>query len=502
MRNLSRITSAILLLFLGHYADAYRITNFSTFGFVNSLSKLNDRLVIATDGGVVVYSPLMHSVTATFVTENEVYLAVPDPLSPDIYFVEGRHLKRWSPPFKNANDIVELPDVPKSLGIDRDWLYVEFNNSVKKFNKIGILVAENSSPPPDVLWCGKKGSISRDDPLLMPLQPLLVNSPTMGLVRMSFFYREMDKLWVGTEGLGVYVFSTSTWQKMDSINVGIYPKDVRAIHIRNGEMWIGGTDGISVRRRENWTPFKPEGMMVTPGFVVTSIDGDSQFIWFGTDRGVIRYNRKNRNFWRFTASVPSSYIRTVRDWDGVVWMCTDDGAYYLSGSTPVSEVVRGVGINDVLKGKHRFYLLTERGVYWIGIDEVFGNKSDDKGFALMEDPKGWLGFEVYAGASSLGKLYFVAKDGLVIYDEVRDTFSYSELPVVPDKQPIAKCVVKNGCIFLATNSGLWMAGLQDLHWRVLTAIDGLASDRVLSIAVKDDTLWVGTDRGLSVVIGW
>ena len=492
MKRIKTILAALLLV---GELFAFKVFNVSTFNYVNSIVRHGDRLCVGTDGGVVLYSPSSRRVRATLVTERPVVLAVPDPLSPDIFFVEGMSLRRWAPNFRNSSWLADLPGMPTSLGVDRDHLYLEIGGTIYRYSKIGVREG-NGGAGDNVVWCGKRGSISADDPIIAPLMPHFIDSRTMGTVDMKVFYRDMDRLWVGTEGLGLYLYSINTWQVRDSLHFGLITGDVWAIYRDGPDVWFGGSRGITRKRKDQWIPYSREGMMISFDPLITDIVGDSSFIWFGTNRGLLRFRKKDDTFWAFSASLPSVYVRSLDEIMDRLWISCDEGLFYIvPPAGPYSRVILGTAVNQVLFHSGLFYYLTEKGVYRAA-------EKKPSSVTPLEDPRGWLDFRTFCGTSYGNRLFFVTEAGLVVYDAGRDTFGYSTPPISLKGADRVRCTASGGYFFLTSRSGLEMMRIPDFHWRVLTSYDGLPDEEVLSILADGDTLWVGTKKGLSVITGW
>jgi len=474
---------------------AFQVFNVSTFNHINSIVRYHDRLCIGTDGGVVLYSPSSHRVKATLVTEEPVILAVPDPLSPDIFFVEEKSLRRWAPNFINSDWLADLPGVPTSLGIDRDHLYIDIGGTIYKFSKIGVKEGSGEAGE-DVLWCGERGSIREDDPSIAPLMPHFINSRTMGTVDMKVFYRDMDRLWVGTDGLGLYLYSMNTWQVRDSLLFGLVTRDVRAIYRDGPDLWFGGSGGVTRKSESRWIPYSRDGMLLSFDPLITDITGDSAFIWFGTDRGLLRFRKKDGSFWALSAFLPAVYVRSLIKAQDRLWISCDEGLFsVVPPAGTYSQIIVGTAVNQVLFHSGLFYYLTERGVYRAALERPASPTP-------FEDPRGWLNFRSLCGTSYGGRLFLVTEAGLVIYDAGRDTFSYAVPPISPKGADRVRCDASGGYFFLTSRSGLEMMRISDFHWRVFTSYDGLPDEEVLIVLADGDTLWVGTRKGLSVITGW
>ncbi|MGQ9898509.1 MAG: ATP-binding protein [Acidobacteriota bacterium] len=204
--------------------------------------------------------------------------------------------------------------------------------------------------------------------------------------------------------------------------------------------------------------------------------------------------------------LPQNSIQAlIRDQQGRLWAATQDGAAYFDGHiwTPVT-IPRNLGSNFVTalavmgttvwlgtpNGLYRYDTLAHPSHLWRKFS--LGSDRANNITALLATPDGrdmWVG----------------THDGLFYFRDER----WEPLPVPP---PLHGCTVQ--CLSLTDNPvlslwvgtenrGLWRQVLGTDRWDHWTTAEGLLSNNItcLSRRLTPDSLWVGTIRGLSLVVG-
>jgi len=144
-----------------------------------------------------------------------------------------------------------------------------------------------------------------------------------------------NRLWVGTNGAGIYVFDLKTMEYVEhysqwSINRFIPNDWINSIHCdESGIMWVGSFDGFfnihpEDHQMENLT--NPE---ILPGKVVYSIYDDKKGnLWLGTPVGLACFNKQTRKSVIYTVQngLSSNVICDILDDDeGNLWLSTHSG---------------------------------------------------------------------------------------------------------------------------------------------------------------------------------
>jgi ligand-binding sensor domain-containing protein/signal transduction histidine kinase/DNA-binding response OmpR family regulator len=144
-----------------------------------------------------------------------------------------------------------------------------------------------------------------------------------------------NRLWIGTNGAGIYVFDLQQMKYVDHYSQWSADRHIPNDWINSiwcdesGAIWIGTFDGFfcldpNTHHLENYT--KPE---ILPGKVVYDINEDKTGnLWLGTPVGLVRFNKQTRvsTFYTVQNGLPSNAICGILfDNEGNLWLSTHSG---------------------------------------------------------------------------------------------------------------------------------------------------------------------------------
>ncbi|MCG3117958.1 MAG: hypothetical protein ALAOOOJD_00083 [bacterium] len=282
---------------------------------------------------------------------------------------------------------------------------------------------------------------------------------------------QQNNLYFGARGSGLSIFSPadSLWNSLGPFNA------VLSIAIdRSGNKWLGTTDGVYWLDQQN---------RVIKFFVATTDSGlagnwissvwiepyrDGEFKWFATSGGVSRLDSTNRPWKSFTnanSGLGSSEVQEIiGDDDGNLWFALSQakGVSKLNNNWSTLKTEDGLRSNFVYA-----VVKDDRGRLWAGTD------SGD--------------VEILAGGTWKKRVLVNPHD-----------FRFcDQQPVVrrflPDRQRM--WIATYGCGIFALSDDLSIS-----HHIRANAPVGFPSNRVLSLAVRGDTLWAGTEAGLARLV--
>jgi PAS domain S-box-containing protein len=240
----------------------------------------------------------------------------------------------------------------------------------------------------------------------------------------------------------------------------------------NGDLWVGGSNGLHLCRlsSDRWESIEP--MHLQPATTVLSLmrrrDGS---LWIGTSEGIQVHSRDNES--RMITSAAGYPLRVItgmaEDADGAVWVSSGfsfTGALRFDGRT-----WRHFGAADGLDERPYQKVVADhsRGLWFLGLENASrGGSGDPQGPA------------VYRRAGSVFTVWGGDQPQLR-----NNVYSFCESP--------------DGSYWFATGNGLsqWSRGL----WRHWALRDGLRSERVFSItADAEGRIWFGDQaHGLGVL---
>ncbi len=458
------------------------------FGYINNLDISYQTLTLATVGGVLVYDLRTHQPIRTYVTDAPVTHALTSPGDAETYFVTQGGLYKL---FRGVSEPIYLGNVGDidALGYSAEYLWIYRNHEYRRFLRSGGDLGP-ATPPKNTRWTGTLNQLSFEDRKLAFLSPFFVYDPRMGTVDYTVAVQNQSTLYVGTWGLGVFVYDLRTWQKKDSIYFAVEPPEIWTLApARDGGVWIGGPRGLT-----HWGPDRLWSLSSTRR---TDFGCDRIYdlldrpegLWIGADCGLFRYRKDFFSKISTIARLPTG-ITALAATDDLLWLGSE-GAWGVlkNGRNLITYTLPSPAtVYQILSGRRSAYLLTDLGLYVV--------RPDTDVVYFLKDPRNWLRSNVLAGTRWQDSLYVIGADGLVIWRDEDTTFRYLATPYNPQGQMTYAVAVDERAIYLGTQSGLYVFDREAKNWIRYGRYDGLNDEEVRDLVVHGDTLFVGTRRGL------
>lgn len=312
---------------------------------------------------------------------------------------------------------------------------------------------------------------------------------------------DMGSIWYGTWGLGV-LEGTPRDQRATLRHFGLWSSVVTAMAIDGDFVWFGGTraftqpSGITRwnRQTQEWTYYEAP---YTDGLIsdnINAIVADSQYVWFGTELGLVRYDKKRNRF--------KSYTRRQRVADEEVTALDVDSNYLYVGTT------NGVSILD--KKKDSLWvenaglppatvvnaIKSTGDDLWIGTrDGLFRKTKGQPKWVRYLDPTRILSAEVRAIVRAGDELWFGSQIGVVRFNLVTQKTSAFEQGAGTGRLQVYGLAVDSLQAFIAVPGGVWRWQRGGDFWRLLSTNDGLIDPTVYQMVWDGDYLWFATNKG-------
>ena len=287
---------------------------------------------------------------------------------------------------------------------------------------------------------------------------------SMTLVRWS--YVDTGAVWFSTDyGVLRYDKMTDTWQHF-TIEDGLPTNDLDRIAVSEHSVWVSPMIGVELshysKKTGKWTAISPSKEMQIERLKSLAVDGPE--VWFGSGRGLHRYNEFTGKWRDFTP-------RDGLAGRGAEWITSDEDFIW---------VARSEWDRDSNRPLSRYNKKTEK---WdtFSTSDVLASDTIRRIIATKDDV--WILYRPWT------------KKGVTRYD--RRTGEWTTIKS------------GRGTLELATDDDyLWLAvpnnGLRRFHfasgtWTVFKDLKGLLHNHVdeYGLAVDDRYVWVGTLRGLS-----
>jgi len=141
----------------------------------------------------------------------------------------------------------------------------------------------------------------------------------------SCIEKDSRYIWFGTiNGLLRYDKKKDRWSSYDNFK-GLWNNEVTALKSEGGMLWIGTRWGLNfyLPKRDSIVRVKDE---LIKGAYIYSIEGDSNFIWIGTDRGAFQLKKSAGEWIRFKTpeGILNQWVKAVYKYKDELWFGTTD----------------------------------------------------------------------------------------------------------------------------------------------------------------------------------
>ncbi|MDX2034142.1 MAG: two-component regulator propeller domain-containing protein [Blastocatellia bacterium] len=301
-------------------------------------------------------------------------------------------------------------------------------------------------------------------------------------------YSDADRVWIA-EQASKQAGGLWTWRNGMLTRAALNAGPVTSVHGGDGEIWAGttrqgafllaveGAQGNEIRTVEHLTFANTAGGLRSDDILTIHRDREG-VVWFGTDRGVCRYDRTSFRTSQVSENGQSNFVRTLlRTKAGETWAGTNRGLFKLTGEawTEAAE----------LQGRS-IYTLTEdaAGAVWAGTDGGLYARSKGSGFARI--------------ASGPATAITIEND-----PETQPPGPAPEPPTTPPADPETPPQTTRESVRAATifRDRLYAAffgrGIERVEGdrRIPALADSFARQAVCLAAEGDTALWIGTADG-------
>ncbi len=399
-----------------------------------------------------------------------------------------------------------------SIGMGREFVWIDTPYGLSKGDRtIGVFRESNKTEAgqDDIQWFGARQEF---DPL-----PNLFTEPGY------FFFPEgyiqdmdlrkfpieatlldhFDNLWMATRGLG----AAKTDVKILLLNLlpfGLYASRVNAMAWDETGMWIGGTPhdeetgGITNWDMENekWVYYEAELITQLPSDRVYAIAVDEDFVWFGTDEGLAKYD-KNENVWRVYGvhqNLWDEQVYSLALGDKILWVGTEYGINRIFLPGMVIEQVR----DDRLIHRPIYGLEADGADVWAGTDQgLFHYVSTDGEWEYVQDYPGMIADTIRAISVWQDEVWIGTSDGIEVFYKKENQWKGFPKAHFQTEGPIYTILADSAAVWAGTDHGVLKYIKEEDRWRSFTTEDGLLDNEVRWILLDGDYVWFGTGRGLT-----
>ncbi len=349
-------------------------------------------------------------------------------------------------------------------------------------------------------WIGshRRGGLALKDNQLReaaapPLRPYFVNA----------VFAEGESIWLGAKtgesesGLWLHRAGSSAQLERQAISSGT----VNAIHGGNGDLWLG-TDGQGAFLLRGGAQIERLTFESTKGGLrsnrIYSVYRDREgIVWFGTDRGVCRYDRDSFRTTTLSNDAQSNFIRSLLTTkDGVTYAGTNRGLFRLDAGFELGgwQQVAEIGLRPV----HALLETSDGKVYAGTAAGLFSAPTGSSNFTLVAFENNPEKGSIRALAEWAGAVYAVVFERGIAKVEA-DALQLLFSDAAAKK---ATCLtVAESRLHIGTSDGLRLS-VENKQLRPEQDAQKSAettSGAIRALAFTGSKLWVGRESGLSVI---
>ncbi|MGN6177765.1 MAG: hybrid sensor histidine kinase/response regulator transcription factor [Mucilaginibacter sp.] len=277
---------------------------------------------------------------------------------------------------------------------------------------------------------------------------------------------------------------------------GLSQKSVLAIaQDSHGFMWFGTAKGLNRYDSRDFKIYSPASGL-NSSYILCLLVDSKKTLWVGTRGGMYMYQHKTDNFVKVNFLRSDSYAVNcvAEDRQHRVWAGTGDGLYLVNGQTARRVLQTGSGVNAIIAGNN--------GNIWAGTDN---------GLKEIISARGTFSFHTIGHHEITSLVLDTAQrlwvglrhNGIALYDAATQAFVHypSQLAPGSGSDNIRQIISgKNGKLWIATQDGLLVFDVdtkQFISYRHNAAnAKSLNQNSLYSVFFdKQNTLWVGTYYG-------
>ncbi len=310
-----------------------------------------------------------------------------------------------------------------------------------------------------------------------------------------------NSLWLGSWGLGAFVADLRTGN-LERLAYGLLTSRVSALLADSNEVWFAclrrGADGGGLVRwnlKENkWSYFESGLVSNLPANPFYSLAANKNFVFLGTDDGIIRFDRKT-GYFRSSGrrgGLRGEAVLCLLATETGLFAGTRFGVYAIDPKTDsvwnlTSPAISGAVINDLKMGGGYLWAATNRGLYRLAAGSKNWTRFSDPTQIALSTIRTLAVFDEFIWAGGLR--------GLLQINTVNDSTEGYRIAAGEADLNVYALGVNGKYVWAALRSGIYQFDPTNKEWEFLSELDGLASNTVTKIAPLGDYVWFATDAG-------
>ena len=476
------------------------------FSRVNAIATSSDRVFIASPTAVLIWNPLFHHWEGSFDPPDrtllaQVFTGLADPLDNSLWLARPDGWIHYQPDIQLWDQGL-VPEGIVGIAFDQDdplaGLYLRTRRGWLLLPRGGAVPMPGRSPSRPVSPPTVEQAI-RSNPSLQANAAAILTDNRLRNVRYTVAARAFDNRgwYLGTSGIGALYLADGA-PLPERLTFGLPSPDVGAVFSWPGGVWAAtnrtpATDAAFTFLDPNLEEFHTipgPSALGTPFNQVRDLAGQGKALWAATDLGVTRAEPDEGRIRLVDqgSGLPDSRVYSLASRGGRITAGTARGVVRISDSMAVERIAPAY--------RDAAYAVFPAGdSVWVGTPA--GLLLALRGRADLVRPEG------LASPSYHGTVVDLASLGDTLVALTRDQFLWRDPRTARwTLGPNLSALLGRTRSFAADGPGFWVAGERGVGYArlstapLLSLREGDLPGSVSSLAVDDDYLWVGTNRGL------
>jgi hypothetical protein len=315
---------------------------------------------------------------------------------------------------------------------------------------------------------------------------------------------EYDNLWLLSAGLGPF-YGSSRRKRAGPAWFGLDDPACYTVHPEGKDVWFGTCrpDGALVRASADLGTWKVHPAHKDIGFgdgCIRDVRAWKDYVWLATDKGVVRHDPGRDQFRTYSHMQGTTYVPVhgLHVHEGRLYAATEEGASFLDrpegefASMPMPAATRVPVYEFESKGRD-LWAATRYGLY------VYQAAKDPREAGVWRTLKEITGKDV---PESYGQLIpSVRHRDTVLYWLSGGKIMFKPRGVAArvlfERDRPFRLRMDGSILYVAFHGGVTAYDLVRGQWTDFRLEDGVPGTRVLSMAVSQGHLWMGTDLGVA-----
>ena len=309
-------------------------------------------------------------------------------------------------------------------------------------------------------------------------------------------------LWVTFWGAGLLKADLRAG-RAQLLQFGPAGNNIRALWIGKDDLWMGGYNtgerqGVSVASYDlkTWQFHERRDDAVLRSTDVADIAEWDGSVWLATDQGLLEYHEKGGRWKHYDVgnNLQDDDVRALAVSDTCLWIGTVRGLCLMTRGREVwraaSPGIELAGVTDLALCGDMVYVATPQG--------LFKGSGKTKDFVYVDLQPPLLNAAVHELAIENSTIWLCTSDGVEAYNQADGTAkSWLASTWMNGAEPSSICATDSYVWIGTTESGFYRFLRGKPEWISYTTADGLLDNRVQVIRRDGDDLFIGTATGLT-----